>query len=388
MANQLFFTISQSPCEVPYKFKVTGIKVYSLEEAIYHVYAHWMQSEDDFLSNELREWVGDTLGLPYIAARIGVIKKIEWFCNQIIAFLQLIDYFNFDELEELKPGLIKWEKRREWEKLKERGDYLMNRQEPDKAYILYKKALLYEENAALYNNLGIASMGALLYDDALIYLKRAINLLPSDVNLLLSGAEAAIYARERETALVYLKEVKNIDPQNPDIPYIYGLMHFEAGDLNNAIECFNEAISRGEKPDPDYIYKLADVYAKMRQYDKSLEIMEKIPHKDARFYVKQSELNALSGNLPGGIKSLKNAIYTQNDLPALWVKLAQYHRLDYDLPLANAAISKALAIDPENERARLEEARIKKAMGRTKEYQGVLNGILRDFKKRYRELYA
>jgi hypothetical protein len=42
-------------------------------------------------------------------------------------------------------------------------------------------------------------------------------------------------------------------------------------------------------------------------------------------------------------------------------------------------------MDADNDMARLENARIKKGMGRTREYQAVLTEVLRGFKQRYRQ---
>jgi hypothetical protein len=51
---------------------------------------------------------------------------------------------------------------------------------------------------------------------------------------------------------------------------------------------------------------------------------------------------------------------------------------------AEAAINKALSLSPENNIIRLENAGIKKGLGRTREYQAVLNEILKSFKESYR----
>ncbi|MCL2456199.1 MAG: hypothetical protein FWD19_01465, partial [Defluviitaleaceae bacterium] len=60
-------------------------------------------------------------------------------------------------------------------------------------------------------------------------------------------------------------------------------------------------------------------------------------------------------------------------------------RQDYSPALAEIAIQKALEISPENNSVRLENARIKKALGRTREYQAALNEILKSFKDEYRK---
>jgi tetratricopeptide (TPR) repeat protein len=124
----------------------------------------------------------------------------------------------------------------------------------------------------------------------------------------------------------------------------------------------------------------------MRQYEKALSVISSVSFKDAGFHMKQAELHAAAGNLPAAAKAVQLALINQSNNIELWVKLAKYYRMDYDLPKAESAITKALSIDAENERARLESARIKKAQGRTREYQGILNQVLKGFRQRYREV--
>ena len=380
--------VSQTPCDVPYQFKTTGIRVYSFEEALYHVYHYWKQSEDDFICDEFAAWVSESLGLSYLAARVAALRKTQDYHRRMISFLKLADFFDEGELETLQAELIRWEKRRDWEKLKERADYLMGRDEPEKAAVLYKRALQYDENPALYNNLGVACMKTASYEDAHRFMSRALELSPGDIQITMHLIEAAVYNKNFAEADRLLSEVKKKDAKNPDVPFLYGLMSFEAGEYAKSVAFFEEAIASRERPEPHYVYKLAEVYAKMRQYEKSLAALERISEADADFYVKQSELNAAAGNLPAAIKSVKAAIFKRNDSAALWTKLAAYHRMDYDLQTANAAIVRALSLDGENERAKLESARIKKGLGKTREYQSILNSVLRGFKKKYRELNA
>jgi tetratricopeptide (TPR) repeat protein len=169
-------------------------------------------------------------------------------------------------------------------------------------------------------------------------------------------------------------------------------MYYRQNDYAKSIELFQQAITASEnenldfEPEPYYVYRLADVYVKMRQYDKALAALEQVADKDMDFYAKQAELYAAANNLPAAVKSTQRALMIQNNSVELWTKQAMYYRQDYDLVRANAAISKALSIDPENERAKLENARIKKGMGRQKEYQAVLNNVLKGFRGKYREL--
>jgi tetratricopeptide (TPR) repeat protein len=384
----IFLCASQQPNDIPYQFKTTGIRVYSFEEALYHTFHYWKQSADDFCSDEFISWVHDALGLSHFAARIRALVKVEAFNTRLINFLQLIDYFDAGDLGSLSSELESWEKRRTWEKLKERGDYLMERGDPDKAAALYMKALLYDENAVLYNNLGIAHMRAGEHRAAYENILAARALMPGNVKLALHAAEAAVYAGLYGEARELLGEAEASDGDNPDIPFLYGLLSFTRNDYARSIEYYQQAIRLSEGREPYYLYALADVYAKIRQYDRALGAIGRAPEKDVLYYSKEAELLALSGNLPAAEKSIQKAIFQRNNDPELWTRLAAYHRMDYDLNTANAAITKALALDPDNERAQLENGRIKKGMGRTKDYQKVLNGILKGFRKKYREMQA
>ncbi len=382
----LQFCVSQQPNEIPYQFKATGIRVYTLEEAMYHVFHYWKQSVDDFLSDEMISWVGETLGLSYIAARIKELTHEASFNQRMQSFLRLTDYFGNAELNAISRDMVKWELQREWVKLKERADYLMERAEPDKALPLYRRALQYEENAALLNNMGVAWMRLGVYENAVKHLERALALEPDNNELRLHFAEAAAYAGRLDEAEEVLSKAADTEPNNSDVPYLRGVLAFERGDYANAVASFEEAllISKGEIP--QYAYRLSDVYTHMRQYDNALAALDRVSLKDTDFYAKQAELNAASGNLSAAAKNIQQALTHKPGSAELWVKLAKYYRMDYDLPRADAAIVKALSLNAENERARLESARIKKAMGKTREYQGILNQVLKGFRQRYREV--
>ena len=117
-----------------YIFKYTNIKVYSLEEALYHCYHYWKESLDDFISQDFVDWVKDDLQMSFIASRIKEIIHYDSLSERLIKFLCIIDYFNEREILEIRGRLSEWEKRLEWEKLKDRGDYFNNMNQPAKAY--------------------------------------------------------------------------------------------------------------------------------------------------------------------------------------------------------------------------------------------------------------
>lgn len=380
----LKLTVSQSENNRPFLFKATGINVYSFEEVLYHVYHYWRESVEEFLSDEMIFWVGE-IGHPYLSSRMKELAKKDGFTNRVLGFLSLIDYFSKPELEIVKTSLEKWEKRRDWEKLKERADYFTNKNEPAKALPLYKNALQYDDNAKILNNLGVAYLKIGVPKEALMYLKKALRKDPKNSAILFHTIEASILSEDFVTAEKLIKKATNVDPENPDILFFKGLISLAAKDYNEALKHLNNAALKDDTIS-FYIYKIVDVYLTMRQYDKALTALERVKERNETFYVKEAELYAAWNDIPRAIVSINKAIAISPEA-VLYAKLASYYRQDYNPRFAEAAISKALKLDPTLDIVRLENARIKKGLGRTREYQAALTEVLHSFKERYRANY-
>ena len=405
---ELLLCISQDEIKTPYQFKVTGINVYSFEEAAYHCYHHWKQSIDDFMSEDFLEWVRDVLGLSFLASRIKSLWKLTKFSDRFIGFLSIIDYFDEMRLTVLKTQLIEWEARLEWERLKERADYLLQKKDPQRAYTLYRQALSYDENAELLNNLAVALMKLEHYAQAEIYFERALAAKTSlehydqaeirseralaaktsedphdNLQLLLNLSEAAIYSHNFARAEQCLREAEAIEPDSTEISYLYGELNIETGNIRHSIECFEKALNM--KYDPQFIYRIAETYVRLRKYDQALEALTKIKDKDTKFLTHQASIYASANNMPAAVKCIERALLAERGSASLWTLMAQYHRRNYDLTRADAAIIQALTLSPDDDNTKLEDARIKKAQGKMKDYQTALHGILIGFKRKYRD---
>lgn len=393
----LLLATSQTENKHPYRFAGTGIQVYSFEEAMYHVYHHWKQSIDDITAPGLAAWVHDSLGLTFVAAKMKEVARIDLFSERMLAFLEIIEYFDNHELNELAPEFRRWENRLQWETYKERADDLVNRGEPDKAIALYRRILNdeknFDENAAVLNNLAVAYMQTDAPDEACRLLKRALALASADSansnkreenrDLLLHYCEALIAAGHYEEVSQVFEKLD----ESADVLYLRGELAFGMGQSHEAVSYFEQAIAKGTGDD-QYVYRLADVYAHRRQFERALEVLANLIKKDQQnlpCLMKMAEIHNMSDNIPAAVSAIKKAIDIRPGHAELWTRLARYHRLNYDLPAADSAIAKALSLDGSNERARLESARIQKNMGCTKAYQQLLKGILLEFKGRYRE---
>jgi tetratricopeptide (TPR) repeat protein len=375
--------VSQQPNTIPFTFRGTGLRVYSLEEALYHVFHHWRESVEDLLSREMIAWATE-LGLVWVASRMKTIAQAEPFATRMLDFLQLVEYFTPQELDGLRHDLAAWERRLEWERLKERADMLVERGDPFKALPLYKRALALEENIPLLNNIAVAYMQLSLAKKAAAHLLRARAMAPDNLELMLHYTEAAILSKQFDAATEALKTAETRAPALADIPFLHGLLAYKQADYHQAVTCYQEAIARA--PDtPYYVYKLADTYKKMQDYKQALHVLATLPNKDGDYYVKEAEIHAAAGDVPASLRCMRTATAGEGAHSAnLWAKLAEYYRHDYDWRRAEKAIAQAQALDPDNDEVRLESARVKKGLGQTRAYQAALAGMLNSFKRRYR----
>jgi tetratricopeptide (TPR) repeat protein len=339
---------------------------------------------EDYLCASFVAWV-EAIGLHHLAQKIRELEAMESFSMAYLSFLSLTDYLPKAEISALQKDLSAWEKRQLWEKLKEQGDFWLGLNNGEQAFGFYSKALRYQENAALLNNAGVALMYMGDFEAAAELFGQALRLDPYNVRLCFNFIEAMIFYGDYEKAHRFIKEADALAPGHPELMYFQAEIQFRQKNYLGAIGLYTAALALDYEP--AYVYRLSDCYMHIRQFDKALEILEQIKEADqnSEFLKKQAQHQAKAGNLPRAIKSLEKALMSDNSQVELWIMLATYHRMDYNLTMAQGAISKALAVAPENPAALLEQARIRKAGGRTKEYQGILHKLLAGFKKDYRK---
>jgi len=383
---ELYLCISQTENQTPYEFRMTGALVYSLEEALYHSLHNWRQTMEDFVCASFITWVEGSLGLLHIAQKIRELSVMENFSMAFMAFLSLTDYLPQEDLGALQKELTAWERRHAWEKLKEQGDHWLERENGERAYSFYSKALKHKENVALFNNAAVALLQMGDATQAAYNFAQALRLAPANVQLHFNHVEALIMAGLYTQAAGFLKEAALIEPEHPELLYFQGEIQFRQKHYLEAARLFNGALEK--KYEPGYLYRLSDCYMRIRQFDKALEALERVEARDQgmTFLKKQAEHQAAAGNLHHAIKSIERALLDNNDRADLWAAKAQYHRMDYNLTRAQGSISRALTMAPESPAVLLEYARIRKAQGRTKDYQDILHQILVQFKKDYRKM--
>jgi tetratricopeptide (TPR) repeat protein len=379
--KMLQLCVSQKPNTNPYLFKTTGIRVYTFEEVLYHVFHHWRESLDEFLSDEIISWVTE-LGHSYLGTKMKDLAGRESFAAKILGFLGLADYFDKADLVSLKETLEKWEQQRDWEQLKERADYFANKKEPYKAIPLYRRALAFDENAAILNNLAVQYMQVSATAEALSCVTRALSIEPDNFAIMLSYIEAAILNESYEKAVKAIKKAFSINPRCADIAFLLGLMAYQQKDYTVALTYYEKAMDADDSV-AHYVHKAVDIHLQKRQYEQALLTLDKIKIHDAAYHAKKAEIYAAWNDIPRAIKAMSAAVEAEPEATS-YARLAAYHRTDYEPRHAETAINKALKMSPENNIVRLEDARIKKSLGRTREYQATLTELLRSLKKNYR----
>ena len=373
--------VSQQKNTIPYVFCQTGQRVYTFEESQYYVYHNWRLVSDEFLNEGFASWLAN-IGLSFLSSKMRDISLLPTFSMRIIKFLRHTDFFDEDELDHLSSRLEKWEARQDYEKLKERADFFIKIGEPIKAIPLYRQAIALEENEKLLNNLGVALMQTQNYVEAVVCFNRAYNLSPACADVSFGLVESLIRTGNTKEARVRLDKLRGIQ-DSADYYYLQGLLAWAEKRHLDCLTYLKDACKLNPQSD-FFVYEVSSKLTAMRQFESAINFLENSPVRDSSFYAHQADVYKAANDYPSAIKAVKKAIeLSNNKSPTLHTKLAGLYRQDYNLPQAESSVLTALGVDPENELAKLELARIKKAQGRLRDYQTGLNDVLGGFKRKY-----
>lgn len=368
---------TQKDVILPYTFKKSGVNVYSLEEALYYTKKNWKES--DFTRVSFIDWVNLTLGLHEISQKLETITKLETYTKRLLAFLTIIPYFDQLQLVSIKTEAELWEAENSYTLLKEEADYYAENI-PKKAISIYEKVLTQGEDANIYNNIAISYMKLKMYTEAVNNFKRAYSLNKSSIEIILNYSLALIETGQIEKAYKYIKKAESFG-ENSDVYYLYGKICYLNKNINQGIDCLNKALSISQNN--DYYYLLTKIYISARRYNEALETIKQVKDKDSIYYIKLAEVCALSKDFPGAITSIETAHNNGYKNAASLTALASYYRQNYDLNAASSTIKTALLLE-NNKLALLEDAKIKKSQGKLRDYQKIMENILKESKENYR----
>lgn len=382
--SMLILSISPESISRPYYFDSTHRKIYSLEELMYHCYYYWKQSIDDFLAGKIEIWIKEELKLPYLASRIEKIKDREHtITTQYAAFLDVIDYFEIDEINSITKEVYSWENMDQWQKLKEKGDIALENEQYTKAVKHYLEAIDINDNVTILNNLGVAYMKQERFDDALMCLQKAHFKEPYNEDIVVNTAQVLMLQGNYETAKAQLKKF-DFASKGWKAYKLYGEISYIQQDYENALIYFKKAIDLGD--DFTSNIRIADIYSVLGEYKGAINAIEAIKDKDNdQYYYNYARINYKFGKVRDAITQAEQAVEINRKNLDAWILLVKLYKKIKDIPQAERALLKVFELDPDNDEAKLEYATLKKSKGLIKDYQEVLKGMLNKWKQRYRE---
>ena len=365
----------------PYRL-TNGINIYSIEEAIYLFYKNFKEYSTDFFEDKFINWVYNELLNIDIANKLLDIKRQQSFYQKSIDFLTLNNFYTLEEIENISLELFNWEKRGQVERKKIKGDRLFKENMFEKAIESYKDAIDFDiSNPILYNNVGICYIRLKKYDLALIYLKKAINIDPNNIDIIFNIIELLIEKEDFEQAEEY---INNIDESMIYNKYYYlGELYFKQKYYDKSKSSFAKVYLF--KKSDNILLKFANCYIKQGLYDKASKCLESIEDNSIDILIDKSDIYEQLNNIPMAIKAIEKANFYDRNNYILWLKLAKYYRQEYNLLKAEGAIYKAYTLAPNNEQVLFEQSLIKKSQGKFKEYQNILSKIVQKASEDYRE---
>lgn len=134
----------------PYYVKDLGIHLYSAEELCYYIYHNVMLLEDDFISEDLLQFMEDELGLQKLVEKLRAYSMQDT-GTRLLTILQEIPYLDADEMGLFQKKLEEKRRRKPHELLKEKADYMIKQKKFNGAIRIYE-SLLGPKNADAFSD--------------------------------------------------------------------------------------------------------------------------------------------------------------------------------------------------------------------------------------------
>lgn len=166
----------------PYRINKTGVRIYSLEELCYYIYTNVYLLENDFVSEGLIDYIQTEIGEEMLAQRLRhLIAAKSGLAQMIVTILKYVDYYTIEEIEKIKGVLEALSTQNIYERLKKRGDSLLDNECYRSAAICYEKILNGPRDVTLpayfyakvNHNMGVAYSRLFLYKQAVHYFEEA-----------------------------------------------------------------------------------------------------------------------------------------------------------------------------------------------------------------------
>lgn len=151
----------------PYYHKITGIKLYSIEELCYYVYNHMDVISQDFFSLSLVDWIKEELMLEDLSLKlVDLIKSSASLKDISVCILCSCDYYTELEIRTFIIQIDNFYKLTPYERRKMKADNYLTYRRYREAQIEYESMLFGEEIYSISNK----EYGDILHNLALVTL--------------------------------------------------------------------------------------------------------------------------------------------------------------------------------------------------------------------------
>lgn len=173
----------------PYPVRELGICLHSKEELAYYIYNYLFLIENDFLGEQLMNFIRDELKMPKLEAKLRKWSNDSSDITQVLFMLLTeLHYCNDKELAKFREELEWMKKAMPSERRKKRGDYMLGQKKYAKAIVQYDSIMAGDKDAAMtdgflgsvFHNKAMANAGLFEYEKAMNGLIRAYDFLESE----------------------------------------------------------------------------------------------------------------------------------------------------------------------------------------------------------------
>lgn len=257
--------------EKPYYITNMSINIYSLEELCYYIYNNIYLIGTDLVDDGLISYIDNELEEPELAKQLQFLVSEEAGLSEIVmTILHYVDYYDNDEIEDLKEIIDGLDKQNATERLKLRADNFLNSRRYDSAIRNYELIVYGRRDESLpvdfygnvWHNMGIAYVRMFFFREAEVCFKTAYEI-NNNVNSLKSSVIAKVLGGngnmefDDEMSYVTAKEVEtimdHIDEEASYAPLLNAVRLRDEGRMTEYNAAVNEVINNWKNEYRNYM---------------------------------------------------------------------------------------------------------------------------------------
>lgn len=113
-------------------------------------------------------------------------------------------------------------------------------------------------------------------DEALKYSLEALKISPTFIRTYYEVAQGYLNKKDYKTGIEYFKKAAELNPDTGLSYWYWGMTEAQAGNVQRGLELINLAQQKNYTPDESDLYKLINIYIKLNDYPKLVELYEKL----------------------------------------------------------------------------------------------------------------